>query len=172
MSQVDEALPILERTPEILRVWLAGLPERWTLVNEGPETWSAYDIVGHLIHGERTDWLPRIEHILEHGAEVAFTPFDREAMFTTSKGKTLDELLTTFAELRRENLARLVALGLTESDMARRGLHPELGSVTLGELVATWVTHDLSHFAQIARVMAKQNRDAIGPWRAYLPVVD
>lgn len=150
---------------------LADLPDPWVNGTEGPDTWSPYDIVGHLIHGERTDWIPRTEILLAHGQTRPFTPFDRFAQFQASQGKTLQQLLNTFAELRAENLTRLEALGLTAEDFERRGQHPELGSVTLGELLATWVAHDLSHVGQTARVMGRQYTDAVGPWRAYLPML-
>jgi hypothetical protein len=168
---MDNAVPVLQATPAVLRAWLADLPEPWTQANEGADTWSPFDIVGHLIHGERTDWIPRIELVLAYGASRAFTPFDRFAQFRESKGKTLAELLDTFAELRQGNLARLESLRLTSDDFDRPGLHPELGSVTLGQLLATWVVHDLNHLSQIARVMGRQYSDAVGPWVEYLPML-
>jgi len=167
----DDALPVLARTPSVLRELLAGLPEDWIRSTEGPETWSPYDVVGHLIHGERTDWVPRVEHILRHGDATPFPPFDREAMLTASRGRSLAELLETFARLRAGSLERLSALGLTEADLDRRGLHPALGGVTLGQHLSTWVAHDLDHVAQIVRVMARQYEKAVGPWKAYLSVV-
>lgn len=168
----EDALPILSRTPAVLRSLLADLPESWTRGTEGPDTWSPFDIVGHLIHGERTDWIARTEILLAHGETHPFTPFDRFAQFEACRGKTLHELLDTFAELRAANLIRLESLGLTADDLERRGRHPELGPCTLGELLATWVAHDLSHIAQIARVMGRQYTEAVGPWRAYLPMLD
>jgi hypothetical protein len=168
----DDALPLLTRTPVVLRDLLADLPEPWIRGTEGPDTWSPFDIVGHLIHGERTDWITRTEILLTRGENQAFTPFDRFAQFEASRGKTLAELLDTFAEARAASLRRLQSLGLTRDDLDRRGLHPELGPVTLGELLATWVAHDLSHIAQIARVMGHQYTDAVGPWRAYLPMLN
>jgi uncharacterized damage-inducible protein DinB len=168
---LDEALPVLRRTPAVLRAWLGDLPDSWTASNEGPDTWSPYDIVGHLIHGERTDWIPRTELLLAHGESRPFTPFDRFAQFKESRGKSLDELLDTFAELRAQNLARLESLRLTLADLERRGQHPELGPVTLGQLLATWVAHDLNHLGQIARVMGRQYTGAVGPWLAYLPLL-
>lgn len=167
----DTGLPILERTPAILNTLLRDLPEPWISGTEGPATWSPFDVIGHLIHGERTDWVPRLEIILNHGEAKAFTPFDRFAQFEASKGKTLPELLDTFASLRTENLRRLAALELTAADLQRRGTHPELGSVTLGQLLATWVAHDLDHIVQIARVMGRQYGDAVGPWRQYLRII-
>jgi hypothetical protein len=165
------ALPILRTTPDVLRVWLSALPDPWISANEGPDTWSPFDIVGHLIHGERTDWIPRVELLLAHGDSKPFTPFDRFAQFRDSKGKTLAQLLETFAELRETNVARLESLQLQTPDFRRRGLHPELGPVTLGQLLATWVAHDLSHLAQIARVMGRQYTAAVGPWLVYLPML-
>ncbi|MGE3958897.1 MAG: DinB family protein [Vicinamibacterales bacterium] len=167
----DEALPVLRQTPRALRAWLQGLPVSWTTATEGPGTWSPYDVVGHLIHGERADWIPRVEHLLAHGETVPFPPFDREAMFTGSAGQTLDQLLDRFSALRNTSLARLDALGLTDADLARTGRHPEFGIVTLGQHLATWVVHDMSHVAQVARVMATQYAEAVGPWRAYLSVL-
>jgi hypothetical protein len=169
----DPALgvPVLERTPAVLRVLLDGLPPEWTAAREGPESWSPYDVLGHLIHGERTDWIPRAEMILRVGDAEPFTPFDRVAMFRESAGMSLGELLDTFARLRGDNLARLRALGLTPADLDRRGRHPELGAVTLGQLLATWVVHDLSHIRQIVRVMGRQYAEAVGPWSAYLPML-
>jgi hypothetical protein len=166
----DEALPILRRTPAVLRVLLQDLPDPWLTATEGPGTWSPYDVVGHLIHGERTDWMPRVEHILRHGDARPFPPFDREAMFEASRGRSLAELLETFTRERNGSLDRLQALGLSEQDLERRGRHPEFGVVTLGQHLATWVAHDLSHISQIVRVMANRYSDAVGPWRAYLSV--
>lgn len=163
---------ILERTPHTLRAMLAGLPSSWIDGTEGPETWSPYDIVGHLIHGERTDWIPRARIILAQGANRRFTPFDRFAQFRESEGKSLVELLDELARARAESLAALAAWRLTEAQLALEGEHPAFGPVTLRQLLATWVAHDLGHIAQTARVMAKQYRDAIGPWRAYLPIMD
>ena len=168
---LPDAVGQLRRTPDVLRAWLPALPEAWLHATEGPETWSPFDVVGHLVHGERTDWLARTEHILAGHEDVPFAPFDRFAMFEASRGRTLDDLLDAFAGLRAENLARLEGLGLTEADLDRRGLHPALGPVTLRQLLATWVVHDLSHLAQIARVLAKQYRDEVGPWTAYLPLL-
>jgi hypothetical protein len=165
------ALPVLERTPGALRALLEGLPDAWIRATEGPETWSPFDVVGHLIHGERTDWMVRAELVLREGEGRPFPPFDRFAMFEASRGRTMAELLDTFARLRAANLDRLRALQLHEDDFARRGRHPELGPVTLGQLLATWVAHDLSHLGQIVRVMGRQYGEAVGPWRAYLPML-
>jgi len=169
--QFDDALPVLRRTPAVLRALLVELPGPWIDATEGPGTWSPFDVVGHLIHGERTDWVPRVEHILLHGDAVPFPVFDREAMFAASKGLSLAELLDTFGRLRAESLERLAALGLRDADLARRGRHPEFGVVTLGQHLATWVAHDLSHISQVVRVMARQYSTAVGPWRAYLSIL-
>ena len=166
-----QAIPILRSTPRVLRSWLADLPEPWITSNEGEGTWSPYDVVGHLIYGERTDWIPRVELILQYGQSRAFTPFDRFAQFTESRGRSLDELLDTFAELRELNLGRLARAELNSQDLLREGVHPELGPVTLGELLATWMVHDLNHLAQIARVISRQYRSAVGPWIEYLPIL-
>lgn len=166
------AVAVLERTPSTLHAMLGGLPSAWTDATEGPETWSPYVIVGHLIHGERTDWIPRAEIILAQGAERRFTPYDRFAQLRESQGKSLTDLLDEFARLRTENLARLAGWRLTDAELHLEGEHPELGPVTLRQLLATWVAHDLGHVAQTARVMAKQYRDAVGPWRAYLSILD
>jgi hypothetical protein len=163
---------VLERTPSTLRSMLAGLSPRWTNANEGPDTWSPYVIVGHLIHGERADWIPRATIILAQGPQRRFTPFDREAQFRESEGKSLAELLDEFEALRADSLRTLADWKLTEKHLSLEAEHPAFGLVTLQQLLSTWVVHDLGHIAQIARVMAKQYRSAIGPWRAYLPVVD
>jgi hypothetical protein len=163
---------VLARTPHALRALLAGLPPAWTAATEGPGTWSPYDVVGHLIHGERADWIPRARLILAQGTDRRFAPFDREAMFRESAGKSLETLLDEFAALRAESLATLQGWAPTDAQLALEGEHPAFGAVTLRQLLATWVAHDLSHVAQIGRVMAKQYRDAVGPWRAYLPVMD
>ena len=167
----DEALPVLRRTPGVPRVLLLDLPTAWTEATEDPGTWSPFDVVGHLIHGERTDWVPRIEHILRYSETVPFPVFDREAMFAASKGLSLRDLLDTFDRLRAENLDRLAALRLTEADLARCGRHPEFGVVTMGQHLATWVAHDLGHVGQVVRVMARQYSETVGPWRAYLSIL-
>lgn len=170
--QLDPAVALLARTPGVLDAMLRGLPHAWWSSNEGPSTWSPFDVVGHLIHGERTDWIPRARIILEQGESRAFDPFDRFAQFEDSAGKEPYELLDTFAELRRANLDTLRGWRLTPEQLALRGRHPALGSVTLGELLATWVVHDLDHLAQVTRVMARQYEAAVGPWRAYLSIVN
>ena len=170
--ELQTGIAVLERTPQALRAMLAGLPDVWTAATEGPDTWSPYDVVGHLVHGERTDWIPRARIILEQGPDRRFAPFDRFAQFRESRGRPLPELLDDFARLRGENLDTLRGWRLTDSHLALEGEHPAFGRVTLRQLLATWVAHDLSHIAQIARVMAKQYRDEVGPWRAYLPIMD
>jgi DinB family protein len=162
---------ILERTPATLRALLDGLSPSWTDATEGPDTWSPYVVVGHLIHGERADWIPRAQVILAQGENRTFTPFDRLAQFRESEGKSLAQLLDEFEELRAESVQTLIDWQLTEADLDLEGMHPALGAVTLKQLLATWVAHDLGHIVQVSRVMAKQYRDAIGPWRAYLSVM-
>jgi hypothetical protein len=168
---VDDALAVLARTPGALDALLRGLPERWTACDEGGSGWSPFEVLGHLIHGEETDWMARARRLLEHGETLPFDPFDREAQKHESRGKTLDELLDRFTALRAENLAELRSLALGEGELGRRGRHPALGTVTLRELLATWVVHDLGHLRQIARAMAKEYAGEVGPWEAYLPVL-
>lgn len=167
-----QGIDVLERTPRVLRGMLDGLAPPWTEGTEGPDTWSPYDIVGHLIHGERTDWIPRAQIILAQGANKRFTPYDRFAQFRESQGKTLGELLSEFEQLRAENMTTLRELRLTAEQLALEGEHPAFGAVTLRQLLAAWVVHDLGHIAQVSRVMAKQYREAIGPWQEYLPIVN
>ena len=163
---------VLRRTPSALGALLAGLPPQWTDGTEGPDTWSPYDILGHLVQGERADWIPRARIILAQGDDRRFQPFDRFAQFRESQGKSLADLLDEFARLRAESLSTLESWRLTDVELALEGEHPAFGPVTLRQLLSTWVAHDLGHVAQTARVMAKQYRDAVGPWRAYLPVMD
>ncbi len=167
--EVEDAARLLERTPALLTAWLGGLPASWTRCDEGPETWSAFDVVGHLIHGERTDWIPRARLVLE--SDGVFEPFDRFAQKEASRGKTLDELLATFAALRAESVAALRGWRLAPADLERPGVHPAFGRVTLRQHLATWVAHDLDHLAQIARVMARRYAEDAGPWRAYLRIL-
>ena len=166
-----EAMTLLARTPAAVRTLLLGLPPAWTDAHEGGSTWSPFDIVGHLIHGERADWLPRARRILEHGETRAFDPFDRLAQFEESRGRTLESLLDEFATLRQANLRDLAALQLSDADLERRGQHPSFGPVTLRQLLATWVAHDMDHLMQLARVLGRQYAEEVGPWRAYLRVV-
>jgi hypothetical protein len=168
---LDEAAALLSRTPRVLDAWLRGLPEPWVRATEGGATWSPFEVVGHLIHGEHADWIPRARIILEHGEAKAFVPFDRFAQAKLMKDRTLDSLLDEFATSRDANLETLARFHLTPADLARTGRHPELGTVTLAELLATWVAHDLDHLVQVARVMAKRYRDDVGPWTAYLSVL-
>jgi len=168
---LEEAVAILARTPASLDALLRGLPDGWIAAHEGGDTWSPFDVVGHLIHGERTDWVPRARIILEHGEAPVFDLFDRLAQFEVSKGQTMASLLDEFATLRRENLRELAALGVTAADLDRRGRHPELGVVTLRQHLATWVAHDLDHVTQISRVLARQYSDEVGPWRAFLRII-
>lgn len=165
------SIAILDRTPRVLHSLLADLPVEWTAPNEGPDTWSPFDIVGHLIDGEETDWMDRARLILAQGASRRFRPFDRERHRANS-GKRLADLLERFADLRARNVRDLAAFRLSTKQLRLTGEHPEFGTVTLEQLLATWVAHDLGHIAQVARVMAKQYRDAVGPWQAYLPVLD
>ncbi|MGO9310711.1 MAG: DinB family protein [Spirochaetia bacterium] len=168
---LPEAAALLARTPGVLNAWLRGLPAGWLAAHEGGQTWSPTDVVGHLIHGERTDWIPRVHHILEHGESLAFEPYDRLAQFHDFVGVPLPELLDEFARARDANLRDLASLALEDAALDRRGLHPSLGAVTLRQLLAAWVAHDLDHVTQIARVMARQYADEVGPWRAYLRVI-
>ena len=167
----EDAVALLARTPATLHAFLRHLPESWTRSNEAAKTWSVFDILGHLIHGERTDWMPRAKMILQFGESKAFEPFDRWAQERESQGKTLAQLLDEFTSLRSENLNDLRSLNLKPEDLARRGLHPALGVVTLSQLLATWAAHDLTHLHQISRVLAHQYRGAVGPWSAYLVVL-
>ncbi len=167
----DKSISILEKTPLVLKSLLSGLPDDWTQHNEGPDTWSPFDVVGHLVHGERTDWIPRIFIIMNDSDQKTFHPYDRFAQFEESKGKTLEALIMEFKQLRNQNLEQLKGFGLSESDYRREGVHPSLGPVTLANLLSAWVVHDLGHIAQISRVMAKQYKNEIGPWTAYLSIV-
>jgi hypothetical protein len=162
---------ILERTPGVLRSLLAGLPDDWTSRNEGPETWSPFDVLGHLIHAEETDWMVRARVILARGGDRRFPPFDRFGHMREREERTVAELLDRFAEARSRNLAELEGLALGPEQLRLTGEHPEFGSVTLEQLLATWVVHDLGRLAQTTRVMARQYREAVGPWQAYLPVL-
>lgn len=169
---IDKALEILGRTPKILETYLENLSDEWVFCNEGDATWSAFDIVGHLIHGEKTDWIPRLRIILNSSENKTFEPYDRFAQFEESKGKTLQELLKEFSDLRHQNMTYLESLQLNETQLKLKGTHPELGEVTLKNLLATWVVHDFGHIAQVSRVMAKQYKDEVGPWTAYLSILN
>lgn len=169
--KLQHTIALLSRTPATLDALLRDLPQEWIFHNEGENTFNAFDVIGHLIHGERTDWMVRAKRILEFGETRAFERFDRRAQERESRGKSLGQLLDEFSRLRSENLAALRALNLTDQDLTRRGLHPELGTVTLSQLLATWAAHDLTHLHQISRIMAHQYREAVGPWTAYLGVM-
>jgi hypothetical protein len=168
---ITQGIAVLERTPATLHAMLHDLDTAWLDATEGPDTWSPYLILGHLVHGERANWIPRARFILSQSTS-RLPPFDRFAHVRESQGKSLSALLDEFGRLRAESLATLAARRLTDADLALVGEHPEFGTVTLRQLLATWVVHDLGHIAQTVRVMAKQYREAIGPWRAYLPIVD
>ncbi len=168
---LKNTVALLKRTPATLDALLRGLPEVWTHSNEGVNTWSAFEVLGHLIYGERTDWMPRVQIILKFGDAKTFEPFDRMGHVSEIKGKTLGNLLDEFARLRAEKLAELTALNLSASDLQRRGRHPSQGTVTLSELLAAWAVHDLSHLHQISRIMAAQYRDAVGEWSPFLGIL-
>jgi DinB family protein len=168
---LHHTIALLTRTPAALNALLRDLPEAWTLQNEGENTWRAFDVVAHLIHGERTDWMPRARMVLKFGDTQPFEPFDRLGHARESQGKSLAELLDEFSRLRSENLDELRALNLRPADLERRGRHPALGVVTLSQLLASWAAHDLTHLHQISRVMAHQYRQTVGPWSAYLGVL-
>ena len=168
---LEDSISILKRTPGTIRNILKDLPEKWTHQNEGPETWSPFDVVGHLIHGERTDWIPRTKIILFED-DKRFTPYDRFAQFKESDGKSMSDLLEEFEMLRNQNIEELIGLNLQEKDFNKEGIHPEFGTVTLKQLLSAWVVHDLGHIVQINRVMAKQYKEEAGPWPKYLAVLN
>ena len=168
---VDKSLEILERTPKVLITMLQDISADWTSPNEGGDSWSVYDIIGHLIHGEKTDWVPRTEIILSENSDKKFTPFDRFAQFEDSKGKTLNQLLKEFKMLRERNIEQLRSKKITDKNLEEIGIHPAFGNVTLSQLLSTWVVHDLNHIAQISRVMAKQYKVEVGPWTEYLRIL-
>jgi hypothetical protein len=170
--QPTHALEILRNTPATLQALLGGLSDPWTRTEAQAEIWNPYDVIGHLIHGEETDWIPRARIILRAGTSRAFEPFDRFAQFEKSRGQSLGALLEKFAELRQQNLEALKEMAITSEQWALRGTHPELGTVTLGQLIAAWVVHDLDHIGQIAAALAKPYTEAVGPWRAYLAILD
>ncbi|HXC05583.1 MAG TPA: DinB family protein [Bacteroidia bacterium] len=168
---LKKAVDILQRTPSVLDALLKDISNDWALNNEGKDTFSPFDVVGHLIQGEKTDWVPRMEIILSNTADKAFQPYDRFAQVEESKGKTMNQLLAEFRMLRQQNMNVLESKNLTEPDFAKLGTHPKFGPVTLQQLLATWTVHDLSHIAQITRVMCKQYKQGVGPWVEYLPVL-
>jgi hypothetical protein len=168
---LEHTISLLTRTPAALNALLRDLPETWTLRNEGEDTWSAFDVVGHLIHAERTDWMPRARTVLQFGEAQPFAPFDRFGLVRECQGKSMEQLLDEFARLRSESLGELRALKLRQEDLELRGRHPALGVVTLSELLATWAAHDLTHLHQISRIMAHQYRETVGPWSEYLGVL-
>lgn len=168
---LDEVTAHLRRTPMVLKHLLGSLPDEWVRANDGPATFSPFDVVGHLIHGEETNWIPRLNYILEQGDATPFESFDRYAHVEESKGKSMDDLLSEFASLRGKNIVTLETMNLSPRDFDRKGMHSELGPVTLGELLATWVVHDLHHIAQCCKGMAFQYRDAVGAWREYLGII-
>lgn len=169
--ELNQSIDVLSRTPGTLNTLLRGLPNDWTHQNEGPDSWSPFDVIGHLIHGEKTDWVPRATLIMGNG-DKHFQPFDRFAMFEASKGKSLDQLLDEFQVLREEGLERLKSLNIQESDLEKEGIHPYFGNITLRNLLSTWVTHDLNHIYQIVRVMAKLYKEETGPWPEYIRLLN
>jgi hypothetical protein len=169
---LELSLQILRRTPDVVATMLSGLSDEWTMVNEGGDTWSAYDIVGHLIHGENTDWIPRMKIILDETSSKRFEPFDHFAQFENSKGKTFDDLLEEFKVLRENNTSQLEYIRPNAEQLQKKGIHPAFGEVTLAELLAAWVVHDLAHINQLSRVMAKQYKESVGPWTAYMNILN
>lgn len=169
---LDKSMEILQRTPAVLKTLLQGLHEDWIMSNEGPETFSPYDVIGHLIHGEKTDWRDRAEMIMTYGESKTFVPYDRFAQFEESRGKSLEQLLDEFDTLRSLNLQWLASLHLSAEDYDKKGVHPSLGTVTLRQLLTTWTVHDLTHIAQISRVMAKQYKEEIGPWVEFFRIMN
>ncbi len=169
---LEKSFEILDRTPDSLKAVLSDISPEWVMNNEGPDTFSPFDVVGHLIHGEKTDWRKRVERILEFGGSKPFEPYDRFAMFELSKGRTIAELLEEFSLLRKQNMVWMREQNLHEADLDKKGMHPVLGEVSMRELLASWVIHDLTHIAQITRVMAKQYKDEMGPWRQFFRIID
>jgi len=170
--QVPDAVALLRRTPAALDALLRGLPDLWVRGTEGADTWSAYDIVAHLIYTDHESWLPRFRHILEHGEQVPFQPFDRGGHKAGLRGQSLDQLLDEFSQTRAQSLAALEALRLSPTDLERCGLHPRLGSISLGSVLAAWPVHDLNHIHQISRVMARQYAEPVGPWTSFMGVLN
>ncbi len=169
--KLQKSLEILERTPLVLESLLSDVSDEWIMNNEGENTFSPFDVVGHLLHGEKTDWMARLQIILRDGGDKNFTPYDRFAQYEESKGKSMSQLLSEFKSLRMRNLATLIALNIQESDLSKEGIHPKFGKVTLRHLLSTWTVHDLSHIAQITRVMSKQYKEEVGPWIEFLPIL-
>lgn len=169
--QLDQTIDVLRRSPSVLKAMLRQISVDWQLANEGEGTWNPYDIVGHLIHGEKTDWIRRAEIILSDDFNKEFKPFDRQAQFKESRNKSIEDLLDEFESLRNENLRKLEALNIQAHHLQKTGIHPDFGEVNLEQLLSTWLVHDLGHIAQVTRVMAKQYKENIGPWKAYLPIV-
>jgi len=166
----ERSVQILSRTPLVLETLLDGLDHQWIYANEGPDTWNAFDIMGHFIEGEKTDWIPRMQIILSNAPDKKFQKFDRFKQFEQSKGKNISQLIAEFKKLREENLKILADTTLDEKTLSMTGIHPEFGDVTLRQLLSTWVTHDLAHLLQVSRVMAKQYKEEIGPWTKYFSV--
>lgn len=169
--QMDQAVEILRRTPATLKALLAGLPDEWTRSAAGPGTWSPYDVVGHLLHGEEADWIARAQMILDYGESRPFDPFNRTAMFDKYAGYSLERLLDAFEQARQQNLETLAGMQITPEKLALKGTHPAFGAVTLSQLLSTWVVHDLNHIGQIVESMSQQYAEAVGPWRAYLGIL-
>jgi len=169
---LEKSYQVLDRTPTVLKTLLSDLDKDWVMNNEGPETFSPYDVLGHLIHGEKTDWATRAKIILEFGLSKPFTPWDRFAQYEESKGKSLAQLLDEFEKVRKDNMRWLKSLNLTKTDLDKKGTHPNLGEVTLRNLLSTWVAHDLTHIAQITRVMAKQYKGEMGPWPEFFRILN
>jgi hypothetical protein len=168
---ISKSIEILERTPHVLIQFTKNLSADWTMHNEGGETWSVFDVIGHLIHGEKTDWMTRIKIILSEGANKEFEPFDRFAQLEESKGKSLEQLLNEFLAVRELSLTKLKGLNLTENDLKKTGIHPKFGAVTLSQLIAAWTVHDLDHLSQISRIMAKQYKEQSGPWIEFMKIL-
>ena len=169
---LNKSIEILNRTPYVLEALLSGINDEWLMSNEGENTWSPFEIIGHLIHGDKTDWVTRMENILSDAQNKNFKPFDRLGQFKASQGKSTMQLLDEFKKIRKQNIEILESKKITSKDLTRKGIHPAFGEVTLEQLLATWTVHDLSHLAQIARVMAKQCKNEVGPWKQYLPILE
>jgi len=169
---LNKSIEILSRTPYVLETLLSGISDEWLMNNEGENTWSPFDIVGHLIHGEKTDWIIRMEIILSDARDKRFVPFDRTAQFKESEGKNITQLLEEFKTIRKQNIEIVESRKINSNDLTKKGIHPAFGEVTLKELLSAWTAHDLSHIAQIARVMAKQYANEVGPWKEYLPILE